>query len=60
MIAESTNKVDFINFIQKIVDLNEGKQFILVLDNHKAHHTKDVKAFAESNGIKLLILACTC
>ena len=43
-IAESTNKVDVIALIQMIEGQVEDKdETLLVMDNHSAHHSLDVK-----------------
>jgi hypothetical protein len=48
-IAESTNTDDFVAFLKEIravIDFENGdKETYVVVDNHKAHHSQDVKDY---------------
>jgi hypothetical protein len=59
LISDKTNTESFLNFLKaveaKIKGLKEApNDYVLVLDNHSAHHAHKVRDYASMLGLKLL------
>ena len=52
---ESINVERFIDFMQKVIDSNNGKKIYLIVDNLRVHHAKLVKAWIEEHKEKIAI-----
>jgi hypothetical protein len=64
LVSDKTNTESFLNFLKaveaKIKGLNEApSEYVVVLDNHSAHHAISVRAYASMIGLKLLYLPPT-
>ena len=46
---ESINVDRFIDFMQRVIDSNNGKKVYLIVDNLRVHHAKLVKAWIEEH-----------
>ncbi len=58
MQAQSTNQSDFVEFLRQLrgsfIEEYSTAKITLVLDNHRAHHTKNTQQFCEQHNIELL------
>jgi len=52
---ESINIDKFINFLERVIKLNNNKKIYLVVDNLRVHHGKKVKEWEENNKDKIKI-----
>jgi len=52
---ESINIDRFIDFMQKVIDSNNGKKVYLIVDNLRVHHAKLVKAWIEEHQNQIAI-----
>lgn len=50
----SINGVDFLNFIKNLINENEYKNKILLMDNARIHHTQDVKNIIRNSNNRIL------
>jgi transposase len=53
---EKNKAEDFIAFLRKIRETNPEKRIVIVLDNFRTHHAKDVREEAEKLNITLVYL----
>jgi len=54
--AATTNKHTTLNFIQTMHENKSLRGKVMVLDNHRAHYSNDVKKYVHSIGLCLLFL----
>jgi transposase len=57
---KALDRWDFIEFLKKLRREYEGDHFWVFCDNLRVHHTLEVKAWAEENGIGLIFNVAYC